>query len=909
VVGYVVVSYSRQDAAYVDRLVQRLEQAGIRTWRDIDHIRYGDRWEQVLQARVDDCAVLIVVMSPAAEASPHVGNELERARNRGKPIMPVLLAGEPFFALGAIHRFDGRGGRLPDDAFLNRLAELVSESGYAEPTAGAGARLASHGERVRPLLVGDPPASAVAWQDRSTLLQELVRVAGDGGTAVVCALAGQRGVGKTQLAAAYARLRIQHGWPVIVWADADTEAGAVSALDELAAAVGLRQPVTDPQEAARAALRWLRAHPGPCLLVFDNAVDADLIRAWTPSVGSVHTVVTTTRRELDSLGDLIDVTLFSHVEAIDYLQRRSRLQNPDAAAKLADKLGRLPLALAQAAAIIGPGRRYPTYRKYLQALDRTPTATLLPHTPGDPYPYGLAETILLSLDDLRLSDPRGRARHLLDLLAVLAPTGVDPGLLQHLMWSDRPDLDLDGLDTKEGPDVDSLVAVLAGRSLTLPTTGDSDRIVVHRLVQRVVRERCQHTGTLDAVITAAITAVEAAAQQVSPWHDRALLIEYALHAQTLLTHTVDDPNRGNGLALLGRFLRWLNDAHSYTTSIAIGAAVVVESERVLGPDHTHTLRSRNSLAFAYMAVGRLEEAIGLFTRTLADFERVLGREHPNTLISRNNLAATYEAIGWLDEAMDLHTRTLADRERLLGPDHPDTLISRNNLARTYQAVGQLDEAIDLHVRTLADRERVLGRDHPETLNSRNNLAGALEAVGRLDEAIELHARTLTDVARVRGPDHPDTLNSRNNLARAYQVVGRLDEAIDLHIRTLADRERILGQDHPDTLNSRNNLAGAYEAVGRLDEAIELHTRTLADRERLLGPDHPDTLNSRNNLAHAYQLVGRLDEAIALHIHNVAECERVLGPNHPGTLICRNNLARAYRAVSRTDEADALFDDQ
>jgi len=82
----------------------------------------------------------------------------------------------------------------------------------------------------------------------------------------------------------------------------------------------------------------------------------------------------------------------------------------------------------------------------------------------------------------------------------------------------------------------------------------------------------------------------------------------------------------------------------------------------------------------------------------------------------------YRAAGRLDEAIPLYERTLADRERVLGETHPDTLMSRNNLAHAYRAAGRLDEAIPLYERTLADRERVLGETHPDTLMSRNNLA-------------------------------------------------------------------------------------------------------------------------------------------------------------------------------------------
>ena len=82
----------------------------------------------------------------------------------------------------------------------------------------------------------------------------------------------------------------------------------------------------------------------------------------------------------------------------------------------------------------------------------------------------------------------------------------------------------------------------------------------------------------------------------------------------------------------------------------------------------------------------------LYEQTLADRERVLGPDHPDTLASRNNLANAYQAAGRIDEAITLHEQTLAARERVLGPDHPDTLQSRNNLAPAYRAAGRTDES-------------------------------------------------------------------------------------------------------------------------------------------------------------------------------------------------------------------------
>jgi tetratricopeptide (TPR) repeat protein len=93
--------------------------------------------------------------------------------------------------------------------------------------------------------------------------------------------------------------------------------------------------------------------------------------------------------------------------------------------------------------------------------------------------------------------------------------------------------------------------------------------------------------------------------------------------------------------------------------------------------------------------GQPAEGIPLYERTLADREQVLGDTHPSTLTSRNNLALAYRAAGRLAEAIPLYERTLADREQVLGDTHPDTLSCRNNLALAYRAAGRLAEAEDL----------------------------------------------------------------------------------------------------------------------------------------------------------------------------------------------------------------------
>ena len=71
--------------------------------------------------------------------------------------------------------------------------------------------------------------------------------------------------------------------------------------------------------------------------------------------------------------------------------------------------------------------------------------------------------------------------------------------------------------------------------------------------------------------------------------------------------------------------------------------------------------------------------IPLFEHNLADRERVLGDDHPETLISCGNLAYAYHSADRLEEAIALFERTLAD------PYHSQGLPSRRSARSTSSA--------------------------------------------------------------------------------------------------------------------------------------------------------------------------------------------------------------------------------
>jgi hypothetical protein len=90
-------------------------------------------------------------------------------------------------------------------------------------------------------------------------------------------------------------------------------------------------------------------------------------------------------------------------------------------------VGRLPLALAQAAAVIAA--RHLSYATYLERLPRLPVADLLVAEEGGQYPRGVAAAVLLSLDHVRAGADGEAGRAVMDLLTVLSAAGVSRSLV------------------------------------------------------------------------------------------------------------------------------------------------------------------------------------------------------------------------------------------------------------------------------------------------------------------------------------------------------------------------------------------------------------------------------------------------------------------------------------------------
>ena len=640
-------------------------------------------------------------------------------------------------------------------------------------------------------------------------------------------LTGMRGSGKTQLASAVTTKCEEEDWPIVAWIHAASRAEIIADLYELATLAGIDAPKDAPPETIiRRFLGQLRAaDAADRLFVFDNVENLDDLKDLIPEGKDIRVTITTTRHlDWDSLGWLpLTVGVFDREQSITLLCGRTGDAHRDAADRIADALGDLPVAVTQAAATAKSGRY--SLSNYLERLSNHPLESSISRLEGDDYPDAVGVALFMAyeqaLEQFRTKHPQQEriVTSLLDILSLLAASGVPTHWL--LALEDDSDAVRDSLSFLK-------------RSSILQESTDGDKTIIHRLQGQVYRETylseqgkfnkaCTYATTiLDKIDIGQLANFEQQRQETRNLVEQIGAVTSQDHSRPLFS----DPDF---VALLATTIRNAADLGMPQLALTLTDSVTRAGD-TLGPDHPSTLASRNNLAEAYCDAGRLNEAIPLYEQTLEDHTRTLGPHHPRTLTTRNNLAGAYYDAGRLDEAIPLYEQTLEDHTRTLGPHHPDTLTTRNNLAGAYFQANQFDGAISLYKQNLKDCTHVLGLYHPDTLASRHILASVCQAAGKLDQAVTLYKQNLKDFEGLRDINYTDIIASRNNLATIYGNASKLEEAIVLFEENLTDSEGLLGPDHPDTLISRNNLADAYRAAGRFEDADKLF-ETPSDSEQ------------------------------------------------------------------------------
>ncbi len=357
--SHLFLSYARaDDEAFVRRLRRDLEAAGLSVWWDREKMKSrGRSLHQEIRDAIWGAERVLAIIGPHAVASEYVRTEWDHARLFGRAIVPVLRLGDHGLVptdLATLYCLDIRAERPYEEA----LEELRRVLGEEVPALGSVSRVPALPAHFvpRPREMIDLGRTVLADSRSSTVITSEQRTA---------ALQGMGGVGKSALAAAFARANDTRRAFIdgIVWLTAGPQAGPAEVLDNLRQLGGLFDDDPAHYVDVQTGATWLAQALADkvCLVVIDDAWDLAQIAPFRDALGRRCRLLVTTR----------DAGLVARVGAREHrlgvLSRSAALrllaewcgvepaELPDEAASVAEECGYLPLALEICGAMAAAG--------------------------------------------------------------------------------------------------------------------------------------------------------------------------------------------------------------------------------------------------------------------------------------------------------------------------------------------------------------------------------------------------------------------------------------------------------------------------------------------------------------------------------------------------------------------------
>ena len=776
----------------------------------------------------------------------------------------------------ALYR-DGRQGEAL--ATYARARHLLIEELGAEPGAAlrelhqrmltAGPTLDAPGPppsapRTGPVVPRELPAGIWPFTGRGGELKELTALLDQASeetpTVVISAIGGTAGVGKTALAVQWAH-QVAERFPDgqlyvnLRGYDPGEPVPATGALAGFLRALGVAGPDIPAEEDERAARYRSLLADKHALIVLDNAGSVEQVRPLLP--GGPGCVVMVTSR--DTLAGLVardgamrlDLDLLPLPEAVGLLRALigERVNaEPEAAATLAERCVRLPLALRVAAELAAARPQIPLADLAGELADQQQRLDLL-DAGGDPH---TAVRAVFSWSYRHLDAETARAFRL---------AGLHPGT----------DLDLYAVaaltDTTAGQ-ARRVLEVLARAHLIQPAP--VGRFGLHDLLRAYARElaaicdgeqeqRAAQTRLFDHYLYTAAAAMDAlypaekhrqpqlppSGRPVPPapalttprgWLDaeRANLVAVTARAAT-------GGWPGHATALAPVVYRYLYIGGHYADAQAV-CAVALDAARQTG-DLAAQATSLRNLGMVDIGQCRYQQASGTLGSALELYRRIGDRLGQAQTLNSLGIAdwrqdRLQQAAGQYRQALALY-RDIGDR---LGESRALVNLSNVEMRQGHyeQAAGRQRESLAI-CRETGDRRG--------EANALENLGEALSRQGRYQQAEQHLGQALTichELGNRRG--EADALET---LGHVFRRQARYQQAAGFHRQALA----IFGElgEHTGETESLNSLGEALYGSGLPGQALPLHHDALALACQI--GDRYEQARAHDGLAHVHHATG------------------------------------------------------
>ncbi len=762
----VFLSYSHEDEDFVRELYTRLKRDGVDCFFDKVSIGWGRNWVVELEKSIDRCSSIVLVLSPAFFKSEWSNLERTGAMADGpnkKEILPLMI--EP--CEDQIPRF------LKPIQFLDITTNAKFEEKYPTICKKLGGTIKKTRRKTNRKKL--PPKGSLPkyyrmphkslgnlFIGREKELWQIFDMLNRSNSAVIEGVGGvfgMGGLGKTQMAIEYA-YRFSNYYPGgIFWIDAEDGKGAMinritSVIEDLD--IDEKLPEKERLEALWRGLNKL----DPVLVILDNFTENENLTPWLPQSGSIHTLVTTRRKDMRKYGT-VKVEVMTNEEGIALLSSGERSFGTEAG-KLVEILGGLPLAIELAANYLDIQKSL-SIEDMLEEIKKQGEIAVLrsfAEEYGDELPTGHTTEIVATFQlswELASENEKTTAM----AISLLAPTAVPLRLLAKCINNtDNDDLTFD---------VNNYAMRL--NRLSLVELDDENDPIMHRLISAFIRLKITNESGLQKEV------VDVMVNEMRRTRDEKDLASYrelekvVPHAALLIKKEFTMPEQVKDIA---NYLSWHNRKQGRYRSAENFARKAVEiCEKSYESGHTKIGVSQNYLRLILKDLGELDEAKELMQKALETGEKSYGVGQSEIAKRQSNLALILKDLGELNEAKELMQNVLESDKKSYEPGNPAIALSQSNLAMILADLGELNEAKELMQNVLESDEKSYEPANLAIATSQSNLASILYGLGKLNEAAELMQKAYDCFVKNFGDDHYQTKIVKGNLD---EIVIRMSES-------------------------------------------------------------------------------------------------------------------------------------
>lgn len=687
----------------------------------------------------------------------------------------------------------------------------------------------------------------VDFVGRRTELAKMASQLRRGDVAITHAQGGKGGIGKTQLAVAYA-FKHRKEYDGIWWLAAD-ETRIEGSAGELARMLNPAFPkdisYTECCRLICGCLSDGRRH----LLIIDNLEGADRFDAWRLADRPRLLVTTRLASVPDRRFHNLQITDLRRLDAIALLRKhRENLGDDKPLDALAEHLGDHALALALAGSYLAQCPDM-SPKGLLDDL-RTSDDTVL----DDPeilkardYARPVAETLMLHVPDDLGSSLRGR---ILSTAAFCHPDTIPVDLFEAVLGQTAAEI------RKE-------LATLKKLSV-LQYSGDY--VSLHWLTQAVLRARLTPEQRAAQIKVIRIAATEKFDYDIAAddkqWPE---MRRWLPHVLAVLDRVPAERKNAEWAFVANQAGFFLNMQARRQAALRYLYKAEQIDRAALGDNHPDVARDVNNIGRVLRAQGKQDDllkALDQFRKAKEIYLSEFGAKHPKVAMTLNNIGLILLAQGERkkrEEALVHFRKARRIYSAVFGVDHPKVAMTLNNIGIALRGQNKFDKALV----NLAEAERIdrhaFGNDHPNVARDANNIgitlwkhAHMLRQVDKLDklEDVLVILRAAKRIyRRVFGDVHSIVAMTLSNIRLALRDQGKREweKALD----RLHDAERIyravFGDVHADVAMILNNIGLILEDQDKNRGAIESYRGAEKIWRQILGDKHPDLAICINNI--------------------------------------------------------------